>query len=146
MRSKCRKLKMEYGIDLILIDYLQLMSGSSSENRQQEVSEISRSIKALAKEMQCPVIALSQLSRAPEQRADHRPMLSDLRESGSIEQDADVVMFLYRDEYYNKESEDRGVAECIIAKQRNGPVGTVKMAWLGQFSRFGDLEVVHTDQ
>ena len=133
-------------IDLILIDYLQLMSGSSSENRQQEVSEISRSIKALAKEMQCPVIALSQLSRAPEQRADHRPMLSDLRESGSIEQDADVVMFLYRDEYYNKESEDRGVAECIIAKQRNGPVGTVKMAWLGQFSRFGDLEVVHTDQ
>lgn len=145
MRSKCRKLKMEYGIDLILIDYLQLMSGSSSENRQQEVSEISRSIKALAKEMQCPVIALSQLSRAPEQRADHRPMLSDLRESGSIEQDADVVMFLYRDEYYNKESEDRGVAECIIAKQRNGPVGTVKMAWLGQFSRFGDLEVVHTD-
>ena len=146
MRSKCRKLKMEYGIDLILIDYLQLMSGSSSENRQQEVSEISRSIKALAKEMQCPVIALSQLSRAPEQRADHRPMLSDLRESGSIEQDADVVMFLYRDEYYNKESEDRGVAECIIAKQRNGPVGTVKMAWLGQFSRLGDLEVVHTDQ
>lgn len=145
MRSKCRKLKMEYGIDLILIDYLQLMSGSSSENRQQEVSEISRSIKALAKEMQCPVIALSQLSRAPEQRADHRPMLSDLRESGSIEQDADVVMFLYRDEYYNKESEDRGVAECIIAKQRNGPVGTVKMAWLGQFSKFGDLEVVHTD-
>ncbi|MBE6048808.1 MAG: replicative DNA helicase [Clostridium sp.] len=145
MRSKCRKLKMEYGIDLILIDYLQLMSGSSSENRQQEVSEISRSIKALAKEMQCPVIALSQLSRAPEQRADHRPMLSDLRESGSIEQDADVVMFLYRDEYYNKESEDRGIAECIIAKQRNGPVGTVKMAWLGQFSKFGDLEVVHTD-
>ncbi|MCR4943301.1 MAG: replicative DNA helicase [Clostridium sp.] len=146
MRSKCRKIKMEYGIDLILIDYLQLMSGSSSENRQQEVSEISRSIKALAKEMQCPVIALSQLSRAPEQRADHRPMLSDLRESGSIEQDADVVMFLYRDEYYNKESDDRGTAECIIAKQRNGPVGTVKMAWLGQFSRFGDLEVVHTDQ
>ena len=146
MRSKCRKLKMEHGIDLILIDYLQLMSGSSSENRQQEVSEISRSIKALAKEMQCPVIALSQLSRAPEQRADHRPMLSDLRESGSIEQDADVVMFLYRDEYYNKESDDRGIAECIIAKQRNGPVGTVKMAWLGQYSRFGDLEVVHTNE
>ncbi|MBD7913111.1 MULTISPECIES: replicative DNA helicase [Clostridium] len=142
MRSKCRRIKMEHGIDLILIDYLQLMSGSSTENRQQEVSEISRSIKALAKEMECPVIALSQLSRAPEQRADHRPMLSDLRESGSIEQDADVVMFLYRDEYYNKESEDKGVAECIIAKQRNGPVGTVKMAWLGQFSKFGNLDVV----
>ncbi|EOR24292.1 replicative DNA helicase [Clostridium sartagoforme AAU1] len=108
MRSKCRKIKMEHGIDMILIDYLQLMSGSSgSESRQQEVSEISRSIKALAKEMECPVIALSQLSRAPEQRADHRPMLSDLRESGSIEQDADVVMFLYRDEYYNKETEEK---------------------------------------
>ena len=118
MRSKCRRLKMEYGIDLILIDYLQLMSGSSSENRQQEVSEISRSIKALAKEMECPVIALSQLSRAPEQRADHRPMLSDLRESGSIEQDADLVMFLYRDEYYNKETEDKNMAECIVAKHR----------------------------
>ena len=105
MRSKCRKIKMEHGIDMILIDYLQLMSGSSgSDNRQQEVSEISRGIKALAKEMECPIIALSQLSRAPEQRADHRPMLSDLRESGSIEQDADVVMFLYRDEYYNKET------------------------------------------
>ena len=108
MRSKCRRIKMEHGIDLIMIDYLQLMSGSSgSESRQQEVSEISRSIKALAKEMQCPVIALSQLSRAPEQRADHRPMLSDLRESGSIEQDADVVMFLYRDEYYHKDTEDK---------------------------------------
>ncbi|MEG0180187.1 MAG: DnaB-like helicase C-terminal domain-containing protein, partial [Oscillospiraceae bacterium] len=144
MRSKCRKIKMEYGIDLIMIDYLQLMSGSGSESRQQEVSEISRSIKALAKEMECPVIALSQLSRAPEQRADHRPMLSDLRESGSIEQDADVVMFLYRDEYYNKESELKGTAECIIAKQRNGPVGTVKMAWIGQHSKFADLELVHT--
>lgn len=121
MRSKCRRLKLEYGIDLIVIDYLQLMSGSSNESRQQEVSEISRSIKALAKEMECPVIALSQLSRAPEQRADHRPMLSDLRESGSIEQDADLVMFLYRDEYYNKETEDTNIAECIIAKQRNGP-------------------------
>ena len=143
MRSKCRKLKMEHGIDMIVIDYLQLMSGSSPENRQQEVSEISRSIKALAKEMQCPVIALSQLSRAPEQRADHRPMLSDLRESGSIEQDADLVMFLYRDEYYNKETEDKNVAECIIAKQRNGPVGTVKLAWIGQFSKFGRLDVIH---
>ena len=145
MRSKCRKLKMEHGIDMIVIDYLQLMSGSSPENRQQEVSEISRSIKALAKEMQCPVIALSQLSRAPEQRADHRPMLSDLRESGSIEQDADLVMFLYRDEYYNKETEDKNVAECIIAKQRNGPVGTVKLAWIGQFSKFGRLDVIHRD-
>ena len=117
MRSKCRRLKLEHGIDLILIDYLQLMSGKG-ESRQQEVSEISRSIKALAKEMQCPVIALSQLSRAPEQRADHRPMLSDLRESGSIEQDADLVMYLYRDEYYNQDTEDKNIAECIIAKQR----------------------------
>ncbi|AYF53930.1 replicative DNA helicase [Clostridium botulinum C] len=146
MRSKCRRLKIEHGIDLIVIDYLQLMSGSSnSESRQQEVSEISRSIKALAKEMHCPVIALSQLSRAPEQRADHRPMLSDLRESGSIEQDADLVMFLYRDEYYNKETEDKNIAECIIAKQRNGPVGTVKLAWLGQYSKFGRLDVIHQE-
>lgn len=143
MKSKCRRIKLEYGIDMILIDYLQLMSGSGSESRQQEVSEISRNIKALAKEMNCPVIALSQLSRAPEQRADHRPMLSDLRESGSIEQDADVVMFLYRDEYYNKETEDKNVAEVIIAKQRNGPTGTVKLAWLGQYSKFGRLDVIH---
>lgn len=147
MRSKCRRLKMEYGIDLIVIDYLQLMSGGagSDGNRQQEVSEISRSIKALAKEMECPVIALSQLSRAPEQRADHRPMLSDLRESGSIEQDADIVIFLYRDEYYNKETEDKNIGECIMAKQRNGPVGTVKLAWLGQYSKFGNLDVVHNE-
>lgn len=146
MRSKCRRLKIEYGIDLIIIDYLQLMSGGAgSDNRQQEVSEISRSIKALAKEMECPVIALSQLSRAPEQRADHRPMLSDLRESGSIEQDADIVMFLYRDEYYNKETEDKNIGECIIAKQRNGPVGTAKLAWLGQFSKFGNLDVIHRE-
>lgn len=146
MRSKCRKIKMEHGIDMILIDYLQLMSGSSqSESRQQEVSEISRSIKALAKEMECPVIALSQLSRAPEQRADHRPMLSDLRESGSIEQDADVVMFLYRDEYYNKETEEKNIGECIIAKQRNGPVGTVKMAWIGSQSKFANLELVYKE-
>ncbi|MPN49982.1 Replicative DNA helicase [bioreactor metagenome] len=122
------------------------MSGSrGNESRQQEVSEISRSIKALAKEMQCPVIALSQLSRAPEQRTDHRPMLSDLRESGSIEQDADLVMFLYRDEYYNKETEEKNVAECIIAKQRNGPTGTVKLAWLGQYSKFGRLDVIHQE-
>lgn len=145
MRSKCRRIKIEHGIDMIIIDYLQLMSGSG-ESRQQEVSEISRSIKALAKEMQCPVIALSQLSRAPEQRTDHRPMLSDLRESGSIEQDADLVMFLYRDEYYNKETEDKNVAECIIAKQRNGPTGTVKLAWLGQFSKFGRLDIIHREE
>ena len=143
MRSKCRRIKIEHGIDLIMIDYLQLMSGTGGESRQQEVSEISRSIKALAKEMHCPVVALSQLSRAPEQRADHRPMLSDLRESGSIEQDADVVMFLYRDEYYNKETEEKNMAECIIAKQRNGPVGTVKLAWLGQYSKFGNLDTIH---
>jgi replicative DNA helicase len=144
MRSKCRRLKIEHGIDMIIIDYLQLMAGSKgSESRQQEVSEISRSIKAIAKEMQCPVIALSQLSRAPEQRADHRPMLSDLRESGSIEQDADIVMFLYRDEYYDKETEDKNIAECIISKQRNGPVGTIKLAWLGQYSKFGNLDTVH---
>ena len=147
LRSKCRKLKIEQGLDLILIDYLQLMSGSGSESRQQEVSEISRSIKALAKEMECPVIALSQLSRAPEQRADHRPMLSDLRESGSIEQDADVVMFLYRDEYYNKDqSEEKGVAEIIIAKQRNGPTGTVKLAWIGDLTKFADLEVQYKEE
>ncbi|MCJ7691446.1 MAG: replicative DNA helicase [Clostridiaceae bacterium] len=145
MRSKCRKLKMEHGIDMIVIDYLQLMSGSNTESRQQEVSEISRSIKALAKEMECPVIALSQLSRAPEQRADHRPMLSDLRESGSIEQDADVVMFLYRDEYYDAETEDKNIAELIIAKQRNGPIGTVKLAWIGQFSKFAKLDVIYRD-
>lgn len=146
MRSKCRRLKIEHGVDLIIIDYLQLMNGrKGSENRQQEVSEISRSIKALAKEMQCPIIALSQLSRAPESRTDHRPMLSDLRESGSIEQDADIVMFLYRDEYYDKETEDKNVAECIIAKQRNGPTGTIKLAWLGQFSKFGNLDVIHQE-
>ncbi|WP_010237479.1 replicative DNA helicase [Clostridium arbusti] len=145
MRSKCRRIKIEHGIDMIIVDYLQLMSGRG-ESRQQEVSEISRSIKALAKEMQCPVIALSQLSRAPEQRTDHRPMLSDLRESGSIEQDADLVMFLYRDEYYDKETEDKNVAECIIAKQRNGPTGTVKLAWLGQFSKFGRLDIIHREE
>lgn len=137
MRAKCRKLKMEKGLDIIIIDYLQLMSGSGNgESRQQEISEISRSLKALAREMSAPVIALSQLSRACEQRADHRPMLSDLRESGAIEQDADVVMFMYRDEYYNKDSEAKGMAECIIAKQRNGPTGTVELAWFGQYTKF----------
>lgn len=144
MRSKCRRLKMEHGLDLIIVDYLQLMQGSSrTENRQQEVSDISRSLKALAKEMDTPLIALSQLSRAPEARADHRPMLSDLRESGSIEQDADIVSFLYRDEYYDKESEKRNIAEVIIAKQRNGPTGTVELAFIGKYTKFGNLDRVH---
>ncbi|MBQ7064991.1 MAG: replicative DNA helicase [Firmicutes bacterium] len=143
VRSKCRKLKLEHGLDLIMIDYLQLMSGSasSSENRQQEISEISRSLKALAREMQAPVLALSQLSRALESRSDRRPMLSDLRESGAIEQDADVVMFLYRDEYYNKDSADHNIAEVIISKQRNGSTGTVKLAWLGQYTKFANLQL-----
>lgn len=140
MRAKCRKLKMEKGLDLIMIDYLQLMSGSGkNESRQQEISDISRSLKSLAREMQAPVIALSQLSRACESRADHRPMLSDLRESGAIEQDADVVMFLYRDEYYNPDTEYKNQGEVIIAKQRNGPTGTVNLVWLGQYTKFGNL-------
>lgn len=142
LRSKCRKLKLEHGLELIVIDYLQLMSGSGgrSENRQQEISEISRSLKALAREMNAPVIALSQLSRAPETRADHRPILSDLRESGAIEQDADLVCFIYRDEYYNAESEKAGVAEVIIAKQRNGATGTVELLYQGNYVRFQNLE------
>ncbi|RBP44046.1 replicative DNA helicase [Garciella nitratireducens] len=141
MRSKCRRLKMEHGLDLILIDYLQLMSGDRrSESRQQEISDISRSLKALAREMDCPVVALSQLSRAPESRADHRPILSDLRESGAIEQDADVVMFLYRDEYYHPDTEEKNIGEVNIAKQRNGPTGIVKLVWLGQFTKFANLE------
>lgn len=141
VRSKCRKLKIEHGLDLIMIDYLQLMSGSgrSGDNRQQEISEISRGLKTLARELQIPVIALSQLSRALEARADHRPMMSDLRESGAIEQDADVVMFIYRDEYYHPDSEDKNIAEIIIAKQRNGPVGTVKLRYDGQYTRFSNL-------
>lgn len=142
LRSKCRKYKLEHGLDLIIIDYLQLMSGSvggRSESRQQEISEISRSLKALARELNVPVIALSQLSRAVEARPDKRPMLSDLRESGAIEQDADVVMFIYRDEYYNKDSEYKKQAEIIIAKQRNGPVGTVHLAWLGEYTKFANL-------
>ena len=139
LRSKCRKQKVEHGLDLIVIDYLQLMSGSgrrSSDSRQQEISDISRSLKALAREMDCPVVALSQLSRAPEQRTDHRPMLSDLRESGAIEQDADIVMFLYRDDYYNKDTEHPNEAEVIIAKQRNGPIGTVTLLWQPEYTRF----------
>lgn len=141
MRAKCRRLKMEKGLDLIMIDYLQLMSGvGDGASRQQEISDISRSLKALAREMQAPVIALSQLSRACEQRTDHRPMLSDLRESGAIEQDADVVMFLYRDEYYHPDTEKKNVGEVIIAKQRNGPTGTVELAWLGQYTKFANLQ------
>ncbi len=143
MRSKCRKFKLEQGLDIIIIDYLQLMSGSvggRSESRQQEISEISRSLKALARELSVPVIALSQLSRAVEQRPDKRPMLSDLRESGAIEQDADVVMFIYRDDYYNKETEKKNVAEIIIAKQRNGPIGTTELAWLPNYTKFGNLK------
>lgn len=141
MRAKCRRLKMEQGLDMIMIDYLQLMSGGGKgDNRQQEISEISRGLKGLAREMDCPVIALSQLSRAPELRADHRPILSDLRESGAIEQDADIVMFLYRDEYYFNDSEKKGIGEIIIAKQRNGETGTVELAWLGDLVKFVNLE------
>ena len=143
MRSKCRKYKLEHGLDIIIIDYLQLMSGSgksSSESRQQEISDISRSLKALARELNVPVVALSQVSRAVEQRTDHRPMLSDLRESGAIEQDADGVMFIYRDDYYNKDSENKGIAEIIIAKQRNGPIGTVNLVWLPDYTKFANAE------
>lgn len=141
LRAKCRKAKLEKSIGLIVIDYLQLMEGRSANgnNRQQEISEISRSLKILAKELNVPVIALSQLSRAPEQRPDHRPVLSDLRESGSIEQDADIVMFLYRDDYYNPETEKKNVAEIIIAKNRQGSTGTVEVAWLGQYTKFANL-------
>ena len=143
MRSICRKYKLEHGLDIIFIVYLQLMSGSgksSSESRQQEISDISRSLKALARELNVPVVALSPLSRAVEQRTDHRPMLSALRESGAIEQDADVVMFIYRDDYYNKDSENKGIAEIIIAKQRNGPIGTVNLVWLPDYTKFANAE------
>lgn len=142
LRSKCRKYKLEHDLEMVIIDYLQLMSGSgrASDSRQQEISDISRSLKALARELQIPVIALSQLSRAVEQRPDHRPMLSDLRESGAIEQDADVVMFIYRDDYYNKDSEKRGIAEIIIAKQRNGPIGTVELVWLPDYTKFANMD------
>ena len=141
LRSKCRKFKLEYGLKLIIIDYLQLMTGGRhSESRQQEISEISRSLKALAREMNAPVIALSQLSRACETRPDHRPMLSDLRESGAIEQDADVVMFIYRDDYYNKDTDKKGISEIIIAKQRNGPIGTVELVWLPNYTKFANKE------
>ena len=141
LRSKCRKVKLEKGLSIVIIDYLQLMTGSSkrSENRQQEISEISRSLKALAREIKAPVVALSQLSRACETRPDHRPMLSDLRESGAIEQDADIVMFLYRDDYYHKDTEHPNEAEVIIAKQRNGPIGTVNLMWKPETTRFVNI-------
>ncbi|MEA4987399.1 MAG: replicative DNA helicase [Anaerovorax sp.] len=140
MKNKCRRLKAEKGLDLVVIDYLQLMSYEGrSESRQQEVSVISRFLKLLAREMDCPVIVLSQLSRAPEQRTDHRPILSDLRESGSIEQDADIVMFLYRDEYYNPDTTEKpNICEVNIAKQRSGPTGSVELTWLGKYTRFVD--------
>ena len=141
LRSKCRKYKLEHGLDLIIIDYLQLMTGrvgSRSESRQQEISEISRALKGIARELNVPVVALSQLSRAVEQRPDHRPMLSDLRESGAIEQDADVVMFIYRDDYYNKDTELKNLAEIIIAKQRNGAIGTINLTWLPQYTKFAN--------
>ncbi len=140
MRSKCRRYKMDQDIQLVIIDYIQLMSsGGRTDSRQQELSDISRALKGLARELNVPVIALSQLNRAVESRTDHRPMLSDIRESGAIEQDADVIMFLYRDEYYNPETEDKNVAEVIIAKQRNGPTGTVKLAWQAKYTRFVNL-------
>ncbi|WP_201716169.1 replicative DNA helicase [Rossellomorea arthrocnemi] len=142
IRSKCRRLAQEHGLGMILIDYLQLIQGSgrSGENRQQEVSEISRSLKGLARELQVPVIALSQLSRGVEQRQDKRPMMSDIRESGSIEQDADIVAFLYREDYYDKEAENKNIIEIIIAKQRNGPVGNVSLAFVKEYNKFVNLE------
>ncbi|MCR5201665.1 MAG: replicative DNA helicase [Lachnospiraceae bacterium] len=143
IRSKCRKLQIESGLDMIIIDYLQLMNGSGRRNdsRQQEISEISRGLKIMAKELNVPVIALSQLSRAVEQRTDKRPILSDLRESGAIEQDADMVMFLYRDDYYHEDSPEKGVAEVHIAKQRNGPTGVVKLTWLGKYTKFANRAI-----
>lgn len=142
IRSKCRRLKQEHGLGMVLIDYLQLIQGDgrSGENRQQEVSEISRTLKQLARELEVPVIALSQLSRGVEQRQDKRPMMSDIRESGSIEQDADIVAFLYRDDYYDKETENKNIIEIIIAKQRNGPVGTVQLAFVKEYNKFVNLE------
>ena len=140
LRSKCRKFKLENDLGLVIIDYLQLMSGGSkrTDSRQQEISDISRSLKALAREINAPVIALSQLSRACETRPDHRPILSDLRESGAIEQDADVVMFIYRDDYYNKDTDKKNISEIIIAKQRNGPIGTVELVWLPNYTKFAN--------
>ena len=141
LRSKARKYKLDYDIQIIFIDYLQLMAGNGkTDNRQQEISDISRALKALARELNIPIIALSQLNRSVEQREDHRPMLSDLRESGAIEQDADVVMFLYRDDYYNKDTDKKNISEVIIAKQRNGPIGTVELVWLPNYTKFANKE------
>ena len=147
LRSKCRKYKSEMDLSIIIIDYLQLMTGNGkTDSRQQEISDISRSLKALARELNVPVVALSQLSRAVEQRPDHRPMLSDLRESGAIEQDADVVMFIYRDDYYNHDTELKNVSEIIVAKQRNGPIGTIELAWLPEYTRFANREHSHRNE
>ncbi len=146
LRSKCRKYKMDHGLSMIIIDYLQLMTGNGkSDSRQQEISEISRSLKAVARELSVPVLALSQLSRAVEQRPDHRPMLSDLRESGAIEQDADVVMFIYRDDYYHPDTDRKGISEIIVAKQRNGPIGTVELVWLPEYTKFANMDKRRSD-
>ena len=148
MRTRCRRLKVESGLDMVMVDYLQLMSAGNTRKdagRQQEISDISRSLKALARELNVPVVALSQLSRAVEQRTDKRPMLSDLRESGAIEQDADVVMFIYRDDYYHPDTEDKNIADIIIAKQRNGSVGTKKLLWRPEQTKFMDIEP-HTQE
>ena len=140
-RSRARKYKLDHDIKIIFIDYLQLMAGNGgrNDNRQQEISDISRALKSLARELNIPIVALSQLNRAVEQREDHRPMMSDLRESGAIEQDADMVMFIYRDDYYNKDTEEKGIAEIIIGKQRNGPIGTVKLVWLPEYTKFANM-------
>lgn len=145
-RAKARRLKAEHGLDLVIVDYLQLMRGrGDADNREQEISEISRSLKALAKELQLPVVAMSQLSRAVENRSDKRPILADLRESGAIEQDADIVIFIYRDEVYHPTDENKGIADIIIGKQRNGPIGNIKLAFLDRYTRFENLEKVHEE-
>ena len=141
LRARARRLKADKGLGMVVVDYLQLMRTSRrTDSRELEISDISRSLKGLAKEMQVPVVALSQLNSKVEERSDKRPMLSDLRESGAIEQDADVIMFLHREEYYDPNTEDKNIAEVIVAKQRNGPLGTVKLAWLGQYTRFASLQ------
>ena len=146
MRAKCRRLMAEKGLDLIIVDHIQLMQSSKrTENRQQEITEISRSLKMLAKDLNIPVVALSQLSRASDSRTDKRPMLSDLRESGAIEQDADIVMMLYRDDYYNKDTEHPGEAEVIIAKNRSGSTGTVRLSWQGELTKFSNIDYQHEE-